>query len=146
MAGDVLIVAAMDDLAMHRPAHLGHFLRAFVDQKDHHVDIRVIGGHPGGHLLEQHGLAGARGSDDQSPLPQADGGHQIDDAHRRRPASDFELHALLRVDGGQVFEGFDVEVFLHTCIVDRQYVFGFERRSALTRKWRFFNQNRLAAA
>jgi len=110
VAGDVLIVAAEDDFAVYGAAHVGDFLGPLVDEQDHHVDVGMVGGDAGGHLLQEHRLAGSRRGDDEAPLAQSDGGHEVHNAHGDRPPGNLKPGRLLGIDGSQVFEGLGVEV------------------------------------
>ena len=65
-----------DDLALHRPLHVGDLFRTLVDQDDHQVALGVVVGDRVGDRLHDHGLAGLRRGHDQAALALAD---------RRRP-------------------------------------------------------------
>ena len=61
------------------PFHVGDFFRALINQQHHDVGLRKICQNGAGHFLEQNGLARSRRTDDQAPLPKADGRHQVND-------------------------------------------------------------------
>ena len=61
-----------DDLALHRPLHVGDLFRTLVDQDDHQVALGVVVRDRVGDRLHDHGLAGLRRGDDQAALALAD--------------------------------------------------------------------------
>ena len=63
-----------------RALHLGHFLRALVDQQHDQVALGVVVRDGVGDVLQHHGLAGLGRRDDQAALALADGRDQVDDA------------------------------------------------------------------
>jgi hypothetical protein len=85
--------------------------------------------------LQQHGLAGARRSDDEAALAFTDGGEQIHHAAADIFADGFHLDSLLRIEGRQVVEedfvagffgGFEVNGF---DLDEREILFAFVRRA-----------------
>ena len=63
----------------HRPLPVRDLLGSFVDQEDHHVDVRVVLDQPAGDLLQHGGLAGLRRGHDHPSLALSDGSDQVDD-------------------------------------------------------------------
>ena len=74
------VEGAGDDLAAHRAAHFGDFLRALVDQQHHEVNLGVVDRQRVGNRLQHHGLAGLGRRHDQAALAFADRRHHVDDA------------------------------------------------------------------
>ena len=72
-----------DDLAAHRPPHVGDLFGALVDQKHHQMDVGIVGLDGVGDLLHHRRLARLGGRDDQPALPLADGREEVDDAGRQ---------------------------------------------------------------
>ena len=110
------------DLALHRPLHVGHFLRPLVDQEHDQVALGVIGGDRLGDVLQEHGLAGARRRDDQRALALADRRDDVDDARRHVLAGrvlDLELQPLVRIERRQIVEMDLVPRLLRVLEIDR---------------------------
>jgi hypothetical protein len=61
-----------DDLALHRPLHVGDLLGALVDEHDHEVDLGVVGRDGVGDRLQDKRLAGLGRGDDEAALTLAD--------------------------------------------------------------------------
>ena len=102
-----LVEGRGDHLAAYRALHLGHFLRALVDEQHDEHDIRMVAGDGVGDVLQHHGLAGLGRRHHQTALALADRRNQIDHARRHvlaRGVVALELHALLRVQRRQVLE------------------------------------------
>jgi hypothetical protein len=72
--------------AGHAALEVGDFLRALVDEQDHHMALRIVFDHAERHVAQQGGLAGAGRGDDQAAGAFADGAEQIDRAGRQRPS------------------------------------------------------------
>ena len=99
-----LVEGRRDDLAAHRPLHVGHFLRPLVDEQDDQVDLGVVLGDAVREALQQHRLAGPRRRDDEATLAFADRRHQIEDPARQIVAVGLESELALRVERRQVLE------------------------------------------
>jgi hypothetical protein len=80
VAGGRFVEGRGDDLALDGAGHFGHFFRALVDQQHDQHDIRMVGGDGVGDVLQHHGLAGLRRSDQQAALAAADRRDHVDDA------------------------------------------------------------------
>src|SRR5690606_27561984 len=102
-----LVEGRGDDLAAHGALHLGHFLRALVDQQHDQVHVRVVGRDRGGDLLHHHRLARLRLGDDQRALALALRGHQVEDAAGDvlgRAVAALQPESPAREQRGQVLE------------------------------------------
>ena len=107
VAGSRLVEGGADDLPLHRPLHVGHFLRALVDQQHDEVALRVIGRDGMGDVLQQHRLAGARRGDDQAALALAQRRDDVDDARGivlLRRVAGFHLEPLIGIKRRQIVE------------------------------------------
>jgi hypothetical protein len=93
-----------DHLGLRVALHFSHFFGPLVDQQDDDLGIRVIVRDGVGHFLQQHGLAGARRSDHEHALSEADRCNQIDDAHVQFGFGRFEEEPPVRVQRRQVLE------------------------------------------
>ena len=82
MVGGRTVEGGGDDLALDDRTHVGDLFGALVHQDDHEVHLGVIQLDGLGHLLDDHGLSGLRRRDDETTLPLAHGGDQVDDARR----------------------------------------------------------------
>jgi hypothetical protein len=102
-AGEAFAVGADEGAS-----EVGDFLGAFVDEEDDDLDVGVVAEDGGGDVLEEGGLAGLGGRDDQASLPASDGAEEVDEAAGGWAAGVFEGEAGLRVDAGEVFEAFGV--------------------------------------
>ncbi len=101
-----LVEGRGDHLAVHAALHVRDFLGALVDQQHDQVDVRRVDRDRVRHLLQDHRLSGFGGRHDEPALPEADGGDEVDHAHRERgPLSDdLEVEAPLRIAGAEVVE------------------------------------------
>src|SRR5205807_1737624 len=101
----------------------------------HH--FRVIGGDGVGQVLQQHGFAGARRSDDEAALSFANGREQVHDTGAYILANGFQLHPLLRIKWSEVVEQNLVARLFGGLKVDRlnfdqrKIFFAFMRRTHL---------------
>ena len=77
-----LIKGRGNNLPLHRPLHVGHLFRPFIDQQHDQITFRVVLFDRVGDVLQQHRLTRPRRCHDQRPLPFADWRHQIDDPGR----------------------------------------------------------------
>ncbi len=93
-----------DDLALHRPLHVGDLLGTLVDQDDHEVALGVVRRDGVGDGLHHHRLAGLGRADDERALALADRHHQVDHARRQRARVGLEPQAVLRVERRQLGE------------------------------------------
>ena len=99
-----LVEGGGKNVAVNGPPHVGDLLGAFADE-DHHQDrLGHIFGDAVGDLLQDGGLAGLGGRDDEAPLAQADGGEEVHHAGGQVDAVGFQHDLPLREYGGQVFE------------------------------------------
>ena len=80
---DGLVEGRCEGLALDRSLEVGDLLRALAGQHDHQMNVVVVGGDPGGDVLEQEGLARLGRGDDQGSLAPAQGRHQVDDPLRQ---------------------------------------------------------------
>ena len=94
----------VDDLALHRPLHVGDLFRTLVDEDDHQVALGVVLGDRVGDRLQHHRLAGLRRRDDQAALALADRGDQVDDPGGQDARLGLQAQPLLRVQRGQLGE------------------------------------------
>ena len=96
-----------DDFAADRALHLGHFLRALVDQEHDQRDVRVVCRDCVRDVLQHHRLAGFRRRHEQAALALADRRDDVDD-----PAGNvllgldiaFENHRLVGKERREVLE------------------------------------------
>ena len=97
----------------------------------------MIGGDGVRQVLQQHGLAGTRRSDDKAALPFADRRQQIHDAGADVFAHRLQLDPLLRIERGEVVEEDLVARLFRRLEVDRldldqgEILFAFMRRTDL---------------
>ena len=108
VADRFFVEGACDNLDMRRrvATEVGDFLGTLVDEKDDHMNILVIGGDGVGDLLQNHGLAGARRSDDERALAEAQRRNHVDHARfDLARAKHLKMDALVRVERGEVLEG-----------------------------------------
>ena len=121
MAGRWFVKRRTDHFALHRPLHVGHFLRALVDEQNDEVALRMIGGHRVGDILQENGLAGPRRRNDQTTLSLAQRRHNIDHPGREvLPCriTGFHLQAFIRVERRQIVEMHLVPCLLRILEVD----------------------------
>ena len=83
-----------------RPAKIGHFFRALINQENDQDHLRVILGDRIGDVMQQSCLACARRRDNQTALAHSQWRHQIHDARGVTVRHRLELDPLVRVDGG----------------------------------------------
>ena len=114
----VLVVGGGHDFGLDRALEIGDFLRALVNEQDHRMDFRMVGGDGVGDLLENGGLARARRGDDQTAGAFADGRDQVNDPRFDQVGGGFELELFDRVNGGQVLEAHGLGVVLKGHFVD----------------------------
>jgi hypothetical protein len=93
-----------DDLALHRPLHVGDLFRTLVDQDDHQVALGVVVRDRVGDRLHDHGLAGLRRGHDQTALALTDRRDEVDDAGRQHARVGLQTEPVLRVKGRQLVE------------------------------------------
>ena len=74
-----LVEGGTDHFGLDAALHVRHFLGPLVDEQHDEDDLRVVLGDAVGDVLEEHGLAGAGGGDDQAALAHADRRHQVHD-------------------------------------------------------------------
>ena len=91
-----LVEGRRDHFTLHRPLHVGDLFGALVDEQNDEDDLGVVRGDGVRDRLHQHGLAGARRSDDETALALADGAEEVHDAAADALAHGLHLDALLR--------------------------------------------------
>ncbi len=69
-----LVEGAGDNFSADTALHVGDFFRTLIYEQNNEDDFRVVCGDRVGDRLQEHGLTGARGSDNQAALPLAHGG------------------------------------------------------------------------
>ncbi|EAU48221.1 hypothetical protein R2601_14685 [Salipiger bermudensis HTCC2601] len=97
-----------DNLALHRPLHVGDFLGAFVDQQDDQEALGMVFLDRGGDVLQQNRLTGPRRRHDQRALALPDRRHEVDDpggAILDGRILDLHLQPLIWIERRQVIEG-----------------------------------------
>ena len=104
VAGGRLVEGGTDDFALDGALHVGDFFGALVDEQDDQHHFGLVGGDGVGERLQQHRLAGARRSDDETALALADRGQQVHHAAADGLAHGLQLDAFLRIERGQVVE------------------------------------------
>jgi hypothetical protein len=93
-----------DDLALHRPLHVGDFLGPLVDEDDHEVALGVVRGDRVRDVLHDRGLAGLRRRHDQRALALADRHHQVDDPGGQLVRLGLQAQPLVRVERRELGE------------------------------------------
>ncbi len=118
-------------LCIHTSLHIGHLLRALVDEQDNHIHLGVVLQDGVSQLFEQHRLTGLRLCHNQSALTFADRRKQVDDTHAERVVitrTEFEL--LVREQRDEVLKGHTLLGFLRCQTVDTDH---FVHREELLR-------------
>ena len=77
-----LVEGGVDHLALDGALHVGHFLRALVDQQHDQVNLGIVGDNGVGNLLQKRGLARLGLGDDHAALALADGRDHVDQPQR----------------------------------------------------------------
>src|SRR5690606_14733629 len=111
-----------DHFAAYGALHLGHFLRALVDQQDDQVALGVVAGDVAGDVLQHDGLARFRRGDDQAALALADRCAEVDHAAGEvlgGAVAGFHLQALVGEQRREVLEQDLVLRVLRPIVVDR---------------------------
>src|SRR5690606_20921223 len=93
-----------DDLTLDRALHVRDLFGALVDEHDHEVDLRVVGGDRVGDRLQHERLARLGRRDDEAALSLADRGDEVDDARRHDGRLGLEAQPLLRVQRRELAE------------------------------------------
>src|SRR5437667_2163791 len=99
-----LVEGGRDHLALHRPLHVGDFLRPLVDEKHDEVDLGMIRRDRMGDGLEHHRLAGPGRGHDHAALALADRTQEIHDPGRQVLGVVLEPEPLHRIERRQVVE------------------------------------------
>src|SRR5271170_6604048 len=110
MVGGFLVERGAENLgpgAIDLGAHVGDLLRPLVDQQDEELALRVVVQDAPCYLLQEDGLTCAWWRDDETALPLADGGDQVEDAHGKVIRAGLQDKTLAGVDGRQVLEADD---------------------------------------
>ena len=95
--GRGLVKGGRNHLALDGALHIGDFFRALVNEQNDQHHFRMVGGDRVGHVLQQHGLAGAWRRDDQAALPFANRSQQVHHSGADILARGFEFQTLLRI-------------------------------------------------
>ena len=82
------------------------------------MDFGMVCGDGVGDLLQEDGLSGAGGRDDECSLAFADGREQIDESHTERFGSCFQIYFFVGVNGYDVFELDEIEVVIGGAVVE----------------------------
>ena len=107
-----------DHLALDRSYHVGDFLGPLVDEQNDEKNLGVVRGNRIGDVFKQHGLACARGRDDEPALPFADRSGQIDDPRGNVFYIVFEVKAFIGKERRQIVEVDFLLAFLGVFVVD----------------------------
>ena len=105
-------------LALYGAAHIGDFLGALADERDHYLYVGVVDGNAVGDVFEQGGLASLGGRHDESALSAPYGGEQVYEPGGRVSGGGFQLDALDGEDGGEFLEAGTVSGGLGANVVD----------------------------
>ena len=109
---DIAVVRAGHQLRRRmRSAKIGHFLRAFIDQKNDQDHLRMILCDRIGDVMQQRRFACARWRDNQTALAHAQRRHQVHDPRRVTIRHGLELDLFVRIDGGQFFKWTETLIF-----------------------------------
>src|SRR5690606_31387038 len=109
----------VDDLALHRPLHVGDLFRTLVHEDDHQVALRVVAGDRVRDRLEHHGLPRLGRRDDEAALPLADRRDEVDDPRGEDVRLGLQPQPLLRVERRELAELGPVARLLRVHAVDR---------------------------
>jgi hypothetical protein len=90
---------------LHRAHHVRDLLRPLVDEEDQERDLGVVLVHGLGDGLEQHGLPGARGRDDEAALALPQRHHEVEHAAGHVRARQLHPQPPLRIERGELVEG-----------------------------------------
>src|SRR3954470_22879076 len=93
-----------DDLTLHRALHVRDLFGALVDEHDHEMHFRVVGGDRVGDRLQHHRLARLGRRHDQAALTLADRADQVDDASGEDAGLGLQPQPVLRVERHQLVE------------------------------------------
>ena len=121
------VVGGSDDFRFHGTLKVGDFLGALVNQQDHRMHFRMVGGDGVANLLENGGLAGAGRRHDQTARAFADGCDEVNHPGFEQVRRGFELKFFDGVNAGQVLKAHGLGVFLERHGVD--LVHGLELRT-----------------
>ena len=93
-----------EHVAFHGAAHLRDFLRPLADQHHHQQQLGPIFGDGGGNLPQDGGLAGFGRRHHQPPLPQPDGGKEVNHPRGQPAQRVFQRNVLVGENGRQRLE------------------------------------------
>ena len=115
-----LIESRCNNFGIHRASHVGHLLRAFVDEQHHQVGLGVIGCDGVGNVFHQDGLTRLGLCHDEGTLTFSDGREQVDDACREigGAAVATEREFLFGEEWGEVFERHAIAHFSRVAAID----------------------------
>ena len=123
MAVGRLVEGAGDYLGVDAALHVGHFLRAFVDEQDYDVCLGMVLGDGVGHIFEKQCLTCFRGSHDEAALTFADGSEHVYDAGGHVAAvTACDVELLVGEQRGEVLEGHAVADEVERTAVDAQHI------------------------
>ena len=118
---DIAIIGARHQLrCWMRSAKIGHFLRAFIDQKNDQDHLRVIFCDRIGDMMQQRCLACARWRDNQTALAHPQRRHQVHDPRRITIRHRLELDFFVRIDGGQFLKWAETLIFRRLFAINRE--------------------------
>ena len=118
---DVAVVRTRHKFRLRTGApEICHFFRAFVDEENDQLHLRMIFHDRVGDVMEQCGLAGARRRDNQTALAHPERRHQIHDPRRITVGDRLELDLPVRIDRGQLFERAQALILRGILGVDRE--------------------------
>ncbi len=118
VSGGGLVEGARDHFAVHAALHIGHLLRAFVDQQHDEVGLRMVGGDGVGHVLQQDRLTRLGLCDDQAALAFADRGEEVQYAGAEVAALGGEVELFVGEERREELEGNAVARPLGVAAVD----------------------------
>ena len=134
------VEGAGHNLGLHAALHIGHFLRALVDEKHDFVDLRMIVRDCVGYALEEHGLTGFGLGDDESALALAYRREHVHYAAGRvgGVGTSGEVELLVREERGEEVKGnavtdeFRLAAVHHGNLYQREVFVAFARRTDLS--------------
>ena len=103
----------------HIALHIGDFFGSLIDQQDDEVSLLMVNRDGIGNILKQHGLAGARLSDDQAALTETDRGQEIHHPGGKIIGNAFQLDASIRIEGSKVVKKYFISSYFRIFIINR---------------------------
>ncbi len=133
MRFQIHVVRRRNHLGFDRTLEIRDFLRAFVNEQHHDIDIGMVRGDGVADLLENGGLAAAGRGDNQPARALANRRDEVNDARFEQVGSGFEVELFNRVNGGEVFKADGLGVFLKRHFVDLVNGLELRTRAAMRR-------------